>query len=339
MDQLRGHWRRPRPDRACTWAPDGPRDVRAADRGRRRKARRFITWDARCHGDTENTADPFTYWDLADDLKGLLDHLGIERAVIGGMSQGGFVALRFALKYPERVSALVLIGTQAGDRGSREGRDLRGHARRLGGRGPERPAGAHHRRDHPWQRVARAATGGSRSGARSRARCCARHSRRWSSRDDIHHRLGEITAPALVIHGTADAAIELEKAQRLCSELANCRGMVADRRRRPRVQPHASQAGQSGFAAVPGRAGAAVPTTSGYRKTDRREGVGDSAAGDAGRDLRPRRSAHWPRGAPARSLRRDRHPHRSPGGVRGGYTIFMSPTACHWPTTAADLVF
>src|SRR6202051_397934 len=75
---------------------------------------RFITWDARCHGDTENTADPFSYWDLADDLKGLLDHLGIERAVIGGMSQGGFVALRFALKYPEGVAGLILIGTQAG---------------------------------------------------------------------------------------------------------------------------------------------------------------------------------------------------------------------------------
>jgi len=62
---------------------------------------RFITWDARCHGETESTNEPFSYWDLADDLKGLLDHLGIERAVIGGMSQGGFVALRFALKYPE----------------------------------------------------------------------------------------------------------------------------------------------------------------------------------------------------------------------------------------------
>src|SRR6202035_707806 len=60
------------------------------------------------------TDDPFTYWDLADDLKGLLDHLGIERAVVGGMSQGGFIALRFALRYPERVSALVLLGTQAG---------------------------------------------------------------------------------------------------------------------------------------------------------------------------------------------------------------------------------
>src|SRR6476661_3458344 len=80
----------------------------------RRPRCRVITWDARCHGQTETTDDPFTYWDLADDLKGLLDHLGIRKAVIGGMSQGGFTALRFALQYPERVSALLLLGTQAG---------------------------------------------------------------------------------------------------------------------------------------------------------------------------------------------------------------------------------
>src|SRR5258708_30864878 len=75
---------------------------------------RVIAWDARCHGETESTDDPFSYWDLADDLRGLLDHLGIARAVIGGMSQGGFVALGFALKHPERVQALILLGTQAG---------------------------------------------------------------------------------------------------------------------------------------------------------------------------------------------------------------------------------
>jgi fermentation-respiration switch protein FrsA (DUF1100 family) len=48
-----------------------------------------------------------------------------------------------------------------------------------------------------------------------------------AERDDIHDRLGEIKAPALVIHGTADAAIDIEEAERLCSELANCQKMVA----------------------------------------------------------------------------------------------------------------
>ena len=45
-------------------------------------------------------------------------------------------------------------------------------------------------------------------------------------REDIHDRLGEIKAPALVIHGTADAAIDIELAQRLCSDLANCEQLV-----------------------------------------------------------------------------------------------------------------
>jgi pimeloyl-ACP methyl ester carboxylesterase len=195
--------------------------IEAADQGTR-----FITWDARCHGDTENTADPFTYWDLADDLKGLLDHLGIERAVIGGMSQGGFVALRFALKYPERVSALVLIGTQAGVED------------------PEKVAvyevmldvwEAEGLNDQLARTIAAIVIGNEWQGSdgwiakwRQKPRSLLRQAfQTLVGRDDIHHRLGEITAPALVIHGTADAAIELEKAQRLCSELANCRGMVA----------------------------------------------------------------------------------------------------------------
>jgi len=187
---------------------------------------RFITWDARCHGETENTDDPFSYWDLADDLKGLLDHLGIERAVIGGMSQGGFVALRFALKYPERVSALILIGTQAGVED------------------PEKVATyqvmldvweADGLNDQLARTIAAIVLGNEWRGSdewiakwHQKPRSLLRQAfQTLVSRDDIQHRLGEITAPALVIHGTADAAIDIEKAHRLCSELANCRQMVA----------------------------------------------------------------------------------------------------------------
>jgi len=46
---------------------------------------RVICWDARGFGRTEFDGRPFTYWDLADDSVALLDHLGIERAVLGGM--------------------------------------------------------------------------------------------------------------------------------------------------------------------------------------------------------------------------------------------------------------
>jgi 3-oxoadipate enol-lactonase len=49
-------------------------------------------------------------WDvLAADVAGLLDHLGVGKAVVGGVSGGTGVALRFALRHPERVAGLVLV--------------------------------------------------------------------------------------------------------------------------------------------------------------------------------------------------------------------------------------
>ena len=74
---------------------------------------RVITWDQRGHGGTRATGG-FTYWDSAADVLALLDHLGVGQAVLAGMSQGGFLSLRAALKAPDRVRALVLIDSQAG---------------------------------------------------------------------------------------------------------------------------------------------------------------------------------------------------------------------------------
>jgi pimeloyl-ACP methyl ester carboxylesterase len=52
-------------------------------------------------------------YDLVEDSVALLDHLGIERAVWAGLSVGGMTAMRAALRYPERVRALILIDTDA----------------------------------------------------------------------------------------------------------------------------------------------------------------------------------------------------------------------------------
>lgn len=57
-----------------------------------------------------------TFSDLATTTVELLDHLEISRAAILGWSMGGFVAQRMAIEYPERVSALVLAGTNPGGR-------------------------------------------------------------------------------------------------------------------------------------------------------------------------------------------------------------------------------
>ena len=70
---------------------------------------RVITWDERGFGLTEFDGQPFDYWDSAQDCLGLLTHLGVERAVVGGMSQGGFLSMRAALLAPERVRALILL--------------------------------------------------------------------------------------------------------------------------------------------------------------------------------------------------------------------------------------
>ena len=73
----------------------------------------MITWDQRGHGGTP-APGPFSYWDSARDVLALLHHLGIERAVLGGMSRGGFLSLRAAMLAPQRVRGLILIDGQAG---------------------------------------------------------------------------------------------------------------------------------------------------------------------------------------------------------------------------------
>ena len=71
---------------------------------------RLISWDMRGHHRSEVPQDLSAYTQdiVVEDLLALCDHLGIEKAVHGGHSLGGYTALRFYEKYPERVSALVL---------------------------------------------------------------------------------------------------------------------------------------------------------------------------------------------------------------------------------------
>lgn len=74
---------------------------------------RVISWDERGHGNTGDAAGPFSYYDSAADVVGLLKQLSIPRAIFAGMSQGGYLSLRAAIRYPEVVAGLVLIDTQA----------------------------------------------------------------------------------------------------------------------------------------------------------------------------------------------------------------------------------
>jgi pimeloyl-ACP methyl ester carboxylesterase len=87
------------------------RYVVMGSRALERTGHRVISYDARGHGHSSPAPSPraYSYELLAADLLAVLDELEIERAVLAGASMGGQTAVRFALKHPERVTALGLI--------------------------------------------------------------------------------------------------------------------------------------------------------------------------------------------------------------------------------------
>jgi len=74
---------------------------------------RIITPDLRGFGESDSSPGPATMNRMAQDVAQLLDHLEITRAVIGGLSMGGYVALAFYKQFPSRVLALILADTRA----------------------------------------------------------------------------------------------------------------------------------------------------------------------------------------------------------------------------------
>src|SRR6185312_9123769 len=160
----------------------------------------------------------------AADCLGLLDHLRIDRAVVGGMSQGGFLSLRVALTAPERVRALILLDTEAGlpDAATMAGEEQMAETWFAVG---------------PVDELASAVAGLIIADEAENKRWIAKWQARdkellrqpfacLHGRDDLHDRLGEITCPALVVHGTEDTAIPMDKAERLAAGLAGSKAVI-----------------------------------------------------------------------------------------------------------------
>ena len=74
---------------------------------------RAITYDVRGHGSSDVGDGQYTIELFVDDLIALLDHLVIEKAVLCGLSMGGYIALRAVERHPERISGLVLCDTKS----------------------------------------------------------------------------------------------------------------------------------------------------------------------------------------------------------------------------------
>jgi pimeloyl-ACP methyl ester carboxylesterase len=79
---------------------------------------RIISWDMRGHGQTVSPDDPSQYSLklVVADMRALLAHLGVERAVIGGLSLGGYASLAFHQLHPQMVRALVIVSSGPGYR-------------------------------------------------------------------------------------------------------------------------------------------------------------------------------------------------------------------------------
>lgn len=78
--------------------------------------RQVVAWDMRGHGQTDSPDDQAQYSEqlTVEDMAALLDQCGVERAVIGGLSLGGYMSLAFHATHPERVAALLLFDTGPG---------------------------------------------------------------------------------------------------------------------------------------------------------------------------------------------------------------------------------
>jgi pimeloyl-ACP methyl ester carboxylesterase len=183
---------------------------------------RIIGVDERGHGGTP-ADEPFDYWDIARDVIALLDHLGVARAAVVGTSQGGFIGLRVALLAPERVSALALLGTSA----DAEPPEIADSYRELGGAWVANGAvdgildtvamiclGAHPSEDWraKWRQV---------DGDRFQ-----RILTTLVDRDGLLDRLVEIACPVLVLHGSADAAYPLDKAQQIVDSITTAEPLI-----------------------------------------------------------------------------------------------------------------
>lgn len=179
---------------------------------------RVISWDERGHGKTGDATAPFSYYDSAADITGLLQGLSIPSAVFAGMSQGGYLSLRAALRYPQMVAGLVLMDTQAR---------------------PENPETLPH--------YTQLITAWVNNGLDEQTAATIEHiilgdgyanapawKAKWKqvtpsnllqifntlvTRDDISGSLSQIKVPALVIHGDADNAIPLAHAEEMANRL------------------------------------------------------------------------------------------------------------------------
>jgi 3-oxoadipate enol-lactonase len=188
----------------------------------------LVAYDHRGVGRSPAVSEPFTICDLADDADALMDELGWESAHVVGVSMGGMVAQELALRHPERIRTLTLGCTYCGGEGSAlassEVSSKLAEAMMSGDR--ERAiATAYEVNVSPGYGADKSAYATFYEMATAlpvavpvimlQAQAIQAH--------DTLDRLGEISAPTLVIHGTEDEMLPFSNAALIASRIPGAR--------------------------------------------------------------------------------------------------------------------
>lgn len=185
-------------------------------------AARVIAPDLRGFGNSPEAAGTVTMEDHARDVKDLLDHIGIERAVIGGLSMGGYVALAFAELFPGALEGLILCNTRAAadGEGAKRMREITA-LKALNGGMPEIAKGMVARLVSPRSAAQHPGLGRYLEDmmARQSPAGVAASSRGMAIRPDRTPLLGRLHVPALVITGGEDTLIAPDESRDMAAQL------------------------------------------------------------------------------------------------------------------------
>src|SRR6266446_4530680 len=193
---------------------------------------RLVALDWRGFGESDITTPISTMELFADDVAGLMDLLGIQQAVLCGLSMGGYAAFAFLRKYPQRVAGLILADTRPGA-DSPEAKANRENVAQIAetqGTGAiadlqvPRLISEYTRRHHPEveARVRQLIDEATPQGI-------AAASRGMAQRADSTELLGGITCPTLVIVGEQDALIPPAVTQDYASRIPGAQFAVIPR--------------------------------------------------------------------------------------------------------------
>jgi 3-oxoadipate enol-lactonase len=186
---------------------------------------RVVRFDLRGHGGSEVIPGPCTVADLAGDVLGLLDSLGIERFSYAGVSIGGAIGLQLALTVPDRLERLAVLASAAR---FNDAESYAVRAQKVRAEGTEFLVPS---RTGLWftpEFAERDPAGTERlvamlrnTSAEGYAACCEA-----IAEFDVRSRTGEITAPTLVLAGAEDPATTGELMRELAEGIAGSEFVV-----------------------------------------------------------------------------------------------------------------